>query len=75
MNCRVSLRRAGAVYDWVQQVPALQNVTSRPIATDSLRQLGAGFVDPNQYLLPFELASVLLLVALVGSIVIAGEKQ
>jgi NADH-quinone oxidoreductase subunit J len=63
---------------WVvlQQVPVLQNVTAGPaISPDYLKQLGAGFVDPNQYLLPFELASVLLLVALVGSIVIAGEKQ
>jgi NADH-quinone oxidoreductase subunit J len=63
---------------WVilQQVPVLQNVTAGPaISPDYLGQLGASFVDPNQYLLPFELASVLLLVALVGSIVIAGEKQ
>jgi len=63
---------------WVvlPQVPVLQNVTTGPaISPDYLKQLGAGFVDPNQYLLPFELASVLLLVALVGSIVIAGEKQ
>jgi len=63
---------------WVvlQQVPVLQNVTTGPaISPDYPKQLGAGFVDPNQYLLPFELASVLLLVALVGSIVIAGEKQ
>ena len=34
-------------------------------------QLGEGFVSSNQYVLAFELASVLLLVALVGSIIIA----
>lgn len=33
--------------------------------------LGASFVDANQYVLPFELSSVLLLVALVGSIIVA----
>jgi NADH-quinone oxidoreductase subunit J len=63
---------------WVvlQQVPALQQASgSLPIPGNSLQLLGFGFVDPNQYLLPFELASVLLLIALVGSIVIAGEKQ
>ena len=57
-------------------MPGLQNVTSaQAIPGDSLTRLGFGFVDPNQYALPFELASVLLLIALVGSIVIAGEKQ
>jgi NADH-quinone oxidoreductase subunit J len=60
-------------------VPALQNVTAPaqalPSQEDSLRQLGFAFVDPNQYLLPFELASVLLLVALVGSIVIAADRK
>jgi len=42
---------------------------------DSLARLGASFVDPNQYALPFEVASILLLMAMVGSIVIAGEKK
>ena len=63
---------------WVvlQQVPAFQPANGTlPIPDNSLQLLGSGFVDPNQYLLPFELASVLLLIALVGSIVIAGEKQ
>jgi NADH-quinone oxidoreductase subunit J len=60
-------------------VPELQNVT-RPVTAvpapeDTLRQLGFAFVDPNQYLLPFELASVLLLVALIGSIVIAADRK
>jgi NADH-quinone oxidoreductase subunit J len=45
------------------------------VPEDSLVTLGRSFVDPNQYALPFEVASVLLLVALVGSIVIAGEKK
>jgi NADH-quinone oxidoreductase subunit J len=60
-------------------VPALQDVTTPaqalPSPDASLRQLGQSFVDPNQYLLPFELASVLLLVALIGSIVIAADKK
>lgn len=33
--------------------------------------LGKAFVDSEQYVLPFELASVLLLVALVGAIIVA----
>jgi NADH-quinone oxidoreductase subunit J len=45
------------------------------VPADSLRRLGQSFVDLNQYLLPFEVASILLLVALIGSIVIAGERK
>jgi len=45
-----------------------------PVPESYLITLGRSFVDPNQYALPFEVASVLLLVALIGSIVIAGEK-
>ena len=44
-------------------------------AEDAVRgtvvQLGEAFVDSNQYVLAFELASVLLLVALVGAIIVA----
>lgn len=74
----LSLALFVALWAVFQQVPGLQNVTSSPVIIDpesGLKALGAGFVDPNQYMLPFELASVLLLIALVGSIVIAGEKQ
>jgi NADH-quinone oxidoreductase subunit J len=72
----LSLALFVALWAVLQQVPALQGATgSQPIPSDALRLLGLAFVDPNQYALPFELASVLLLIALVGSIVIAGEKQ
>jgi NADH:ubiquinone oxidoreductase subunit 6 (subunit J) len=36
--------------------------------------LGEGLVSPENFLLPFEVASVLLLVALVGSVIIARER-
>ena len=76
LSALLALALFAALWVVLQQVPVLQNVTTGPaISPDYIKQLGAGFVDPNQYLLPFELASVLLLVALVGSIVIAGEKQ
>ena len=42
---------------------------------DPIKQLGAALVAPNLYVLPFELASVLLLAALIGSIIIAYEKR
>ena len=50
-------------------------LANTPVPDSYLVTLGNSFVDPNQYALPFEVASVLLLVALIGSIVIAGEKK
>jgi NADH-quinone oxidoreductase subunit J len=37
--------------------------------------LGKAFVDPNGFMLPFEVASVLLLAALVGGIYVAMERR
>jgi len=57
-------------YQWatVQPTPAGQVAS---IA--SARELGTAFM--REYLLPFEIASVLLLVALIGAIVIAFEER
>ena len=43
------------------------------VPAESVARLGALLVSPNAFVLPFELASVLLLAALVGSIVVARE--
>ena len=40
-----------------------------------LSQLGLALVSPNQYVLPFELASVLLVAGMIGAIFVAGEKK
>src|SRR5262245_27533733 len=45
----------------------------QPAAISSAVELGRAFM--SEYLLPFELASVLLLVALIGAIVIAFEER
>jgi NADH:ubiquinone oxidoreductase subunit 6 (subunit J) len=50
-------------------------VTLAPVPADSLALLGRAFVDPAQYAIPFEVASVMLLVAFIGAIVIAGDKK
>jgi NADH-quinone oxidoreductase subunit J len=41
---------------------------------DTISQLGQELVSPNAYVIPFELASVLLLAALIGAIVVAWNK-
>jgi NADH-quinone oxidoreductase subunit J len=40
-----------------------------------VRELGIALVSPQGYVLPFEVASVLLLAALIGSIVVAWERK
>jgi len=50
-------------------------LTTAAVPADSLITLGASLVDMNRYALPFEVASVLLIVALIGAIVVAGDKE
>jgi NADH-quinone oxidoreductase subunit J len=42
---------------------------------DPVRQLGAALVAPDGYILAFELASILLLGALIGALMIAAERK
>lgn len=46
---------------------------SEPIATTP--PIGRAFLDPNQYLIPFELASILLLAALIGAAYLARRRR
>lgn len=46
---------------------------AEPVATTA--PLGRAFLDPNQYLIPFELASVLLLAALIGAAYLARRRR
>ena len=46
------------------------------VVGDTVLALGQSLVDPNQYVIPFEVASILLIIALIGSIALAlPEKQ
>lgn len=46
-----------------------------PAGVDTVKELGVALVSPNAYVLPFEVASVLLLAALIGAIVVAWERK
>jgi NADH-quinone oxidoreductase subunit J len=50
-------------------LPELANSAGR------ISQLGLALVSPNQYVLPFELASILLVASMIGAIFVAGEKK
>lgn len=52
--------------------------TSAPVLANQagqLSQLGQALVSPDQYVLPFEIASVLLVAGMIGAIYVAGEKK
>ncbi len=44
------------------------------VPSGTISELGQALVDPDQFLLVFEVASVLLLAALVGAVIIARER-
>jgi len=46
-----------------------------PAGTDMLTQLGVALTSPEAFVLPFEVASVLLLAALIGSVYVAMNKK
>jgi len=49
------------------------NVDPQKVPADAIAQIGEGFV--TVYVIPFEVASVMLLVALVGAIMLARERH
>ena len=75
----------GAIVSLVLLIILAQVIGTFPWATpgaelaqapaDSLTTLGQALVDPAQFVLPFEAASVLLLVALIGSIYVARARH
>jgi NADH-quinone oxidoreductase subunit J len=56
---------------WSAAVPAALPLAPEPLLED----LGQSLVDVDRYVIPFEVASVLLLAALVGAIVVARPSQ
>ena len=53
----------------------LKTAPELPADLDTITQLGIALVSPNAYLLPFEVASVLLLAALIGAVYVANEAK
>jgi NADH-quinone oxidoreductase subunit J len=59
----------------LQQAPHIDQSMPGVVPADSLAQLGQAMMDPAQYALPFETASLLLLATMIGAIMIAREKK
>lgn len=66
----------GALFWVLRDWPLAANTpVALPAEFDPLQQLGQVLVSPNAFVLPFELASILLLAALIGAIVIAWDRK
>jgi NADH-quinone oxidoreductase subunit J len=66
----------GLVFMILEQPSFGLPAATMPEGVDTLRTLGSALVSPEAFVLPFEVASILLLAALVGSVYIAsGEKR
>ncbi len=46
-----------------------------PAGFDAISELGNALVSPDAYVLPFEVASVLLVAALVGAVYVAFNRK
>lgn len=62
---------AGALLTWPGSVMFVQGAAG---SQASISLIGQALVSPDYYLIPFEVASVLLLAALIGAIYISREK-
>lgn len=49
--------------------------TDIPVGFDAISELGNALTSPNAYVLPFEVASVLLVAALVGAVYVAFNRR
>ncbi|MFQ5399354.1 MAG: NADH-quinone oxidoreductase subunit J [Anaerolineae bacterium] len=68
------IRRFWPTVASADQVLASRTEVPAAILRDSVAALGRSFVSVDAYVIPFELASLLLLAALVGAILIAWPK-
>ncbi len=69
------LMLAGLVTLILSQGVTGQTASAIPTSVDTLRDLGNALVSPDAFVLPFEVASVLLLAALVGAVYVAIGRQ
>jgi NADH-quinone oxidoreductase subunit J len=66
---------AGLLYIILGQPAFNRSAAEIPTGMDTLRNLGIALVSPDAYVIPFEVASILLLAALVGAVYIASGSK
>jgi NADH-quinone oxidoreductase subunit J len=65
----------GLTYILISWGGASKNAPPLNSQTDMVKALGIALVNPDAYILPFEVASVLLLAALIGAVVVAWDRD
>jgi NADH-quinone oxidoreductase subunit J len=66
----------GGLVVLILSVPGVgRSAAEMPAGMDSVRALGTALVSPDAYVLPFEVASVLMLAALVGAVFVATVEK
>jgi len=63
-----------AVFGLLNQ-QTLADTVSPEVLNASVATLGEALVSPSGFVIPFQIASILLTIALVGAIAVAGEKK
>jgi NADH-quinone oxidoreductase subunit J len=72
----ISLLTFGGLYFLLQGWNGLsKTVADIPSGFDAVAELGNALVSPDAYVLPFEVASVLLVAALVGAVYVAFNRK
>jgi NADH-quinone oxidoreductase subunit J len=66
---------AGLTFLLITQPGINRTAAAIPSDVDTIGRLGMALVSPNAFVLPFEVASILLLAALVGAVYVAVSKK
>ncbi len=71
----VALAMLAGVVALVQAWPGFATASAAEVPADNLKVLGQSLVAPQGFVIPFEVASVLLLAAMIGAIYIAWGRR
>lgn len=76
----VAAAASALLFGWLVSIFLSWDGISTPAPTlesqaDMVKALGTALVNPDAYILPFEVASVLLLAALIGAVVVAWDRD
>ncbi|MBA4379520.1 MAG: NADH-quinone oxidoreductase subunit J [Anaerolinea sp.] len=66
---------SGLAFLLINQADINRSAAVIPAGLDTLAALGTALVSPDAYVLPFEVASILLLAALIGSVYVAASRK
>jgi len=69
----LSLLTFGGFFVLLRNWSGFTKTATADVPVDMIERMGTALVSPNAYILPFEVASVLLLAALIGAVYVAAD--